>query len=104
MLEPERLPKLPSTTQEIEAIYAQGEAATLALVQQLLGHITTQEQLVATQQQTITGLVQRITEREASLGRNSRNSSKPPSSDGFNLPPAPTPRSLRQRSGKKPGG
>ena len=40
------------------------------------------------------------------LERNSRNSSKPPSSDRSNLakPPKPKPKSLRKSSGKKPGG
>ena len=36
------------------------------------------------------------------LGQNSRNSSKPPSSDSPFITPAP--RSLRRRSGRKPGG
>jgi transposase len=36
------------------------------------------------------------------LGLNSRNSSKPPSSDSPFIKPAP--RSLRRRSGRKPGG
>lgn len=43
----------------------------------------------------------RIAELEARLGKNSSNSSKPPSSDGLDKPP---PRSLRGRSGKRPGG
>lgn len=42
----------------------------------------------------------------ASLERNSRSSSKPPSSDkgNFSNPPKPKPKSLRRKSGKKPGG
>jgi len=43
----------------------------------------------------------RIAELEAQLGKNGRNSSKPPSSDG---PAKPAPRSLRGKSGRRPGG
>lgn len=47
-----------------------------------------------------------LEKRMADLERNSRNSSKPPSSDRNNLtnPPKPNPKSQRKRSGKKPGG
>lgn len=46
-------------------------------------------------------LAERVAELEARLGQNSRNSSKPPSSEGLGKP---APRSLRRRSGRKPGG
>ena len=46
---------------------------------------------------------ERIVELEAQARRNSRNSSKPPSSDGLGKP-APKPRSLRKKTGRKPGG
>ncbi|MGA7454458.1 MAG: DUF6444 domain-containing protein, partial [Rhodoplanes sp.] len=44
----------------------------------------------------------RIAELERQLGLNSSNSGKPPSSDGLKKPARVT--SLRERSGKKPGG
>src|SRR4051812_12530848 len=84
---------LPSTTEEIEAIHANGPAATVELVQHLV-------QQLAAQQQTIAQLTQRIAELEERLARNSRNSNQPPSTDGFNRPP----RSLRQPTGRKAGG
>ncbi len=43
----------------------------------------------------------RIAELEARLGQTSKNSSKPPSSDGL---AKPAPKSLRRRGGRKPGG
>jgi transposase len=44
---------------------------------------------------------ERIAELEARLKQNSRNSSKPPSSEGLGKP---APRSLRKISGRRPGG
>ncbi|WP_433464077.1 DUF6444 domain-containing protein [Spirillospora sp. CA-128828] len=43
----------------------------------------------------------RIAELEAQLGKNSSNSSRPPSSDGL---VKPAPKSLRGKSGRRPGG
>src|SRR5260370_12262876 len=45
-------------------------------------------------------LLERVQELEARLAKDSHNSSKPPSSDGL----ARKTKSLRKRSGKKPGG
>jgi hypothetical protein len=48
-----------------------------------------------------------VAELPQQLGRNSRNSSKPPSTDGYAKPKAgekKNKRSLRERSGRKPGG
>lgn len=52
-------------------------------------------------QQTIAELQETIKELQRRLGQNSQNSSKPPSTDGFKKP---SPKSLRTKSGKKPGG
>lgn len=51
--------------------------------------------------ETIKELQETIQELQRQLNQNSQNSSKPPSSDGFNKP---GPKSLRQKSGKKQGG
>lgn len=50
---------------------------------------------------TLDSLNQTIQELNEKLIKNSKNSSKPPSSDGLNKP---SPKSLRNSSGKKPGG
>jgi transposase len=57
--------------------------------------------LVVEQAGQIERLTARVAELERRLGLNSRNSSKPPSSDGLAKPP---PRSLRGRSGRRAGG
>jgi transposase len=58
-------------------------------------------ELVAAQAVEIERLKARVAELEARLGMNSRNSSKPPSSDALDKP---APKSLRRRTGRKPGG
>jgi len=71
---------------DVHAAYLQGEDSVLALV----GALTV----------LILNLQARVETRENQLGKNSHNSSKPPSSDGLQKP---RPRSLRTRSGKKSG-
>src|SRR5437588_10274291 len=48
----------------------------------------------------VRALLERVQELEARQAKDSHNSGKPPSSDGLKRKP----KSLRQRSGKKPGG
>jgi transposase len=74
------------TPEDIHATYLQGEEA----IQALVGELTA----------LILNLQARVEALEAHLGKNSRNSSKPPSSDGLQKP---CPHNLRQRSGKKSG-
>ena len=62
---------------------------------------------IAEQAARIAELEAVVAELRQQLGRNSRNSSKPPSTDGYAKPAAgkkKNKRSLRKRSGRKPGG
>ncbi len=71
---------------EIRAIYAQGEEAVMTLVESLV--------------ERINGLEARVEALENQLKKNSHNSSKPPSSDGFGK----RTQSLREKSDRSSGG
>ena len=58
--------------------------------------------LVVRQAERIKQLEAEVAELKRRLGMNSTNSSKPPSSDSPFI--KPTPKSLRRRSGRRPGG
>jgi transposase len=75
--------KLPSD-EEIGAAYEQGKEVVIALFRKTIGQ-----------------LAARVQALEDQRAKNSRNSGKPPSSDGLNKP---APKSLRKRHGKKSGG
>ena len=57
----------------------------------------------AQQREQIAVLLERVRDLEARLAKDSHNSSKPPASDGLKRQ-VPRTRSLRQKTGKKPGG
>lgn len=75
------------TADDIHAAYEQGEATVRALFE--------------AQAKVIRALEARLQALEDQLAKNSRNSSKPPSSDGLKRP---KPKSRRQKSGKPSGG
>jgi transposase len=82
-MEPYQLP----SDEEVRQAYQQGEDAVVALFHKLTDNF----KLLASRLQAL----------EDRLAKNSNNSGKPPSSDGYNKP---APKSLRKRHGKKSGG
>lgn len=80
--------------EDIAAVYEQGVDAVVDLAENLCTQLAEQREMIAS-------LTKRVNELEDRLAKNSRNSSKPPSSDDINKP---KPKSLRGKSGKKPGG
>lgn len=82
-MKPSELP----TADDIHAAYEQGEATVRALFE--------------AQAKIIEALETRIQVLEDQIAKNSRNSSRPPSSDGLKKP---KPKSRRQKSGKASGG
>jgi len=60
--------------------------------------------LVEKQQKQISQLFSKNAKLKEQIAKNSRNSSKPPSSDGFKKEPKPNPRSQRTKSNRKAGG
>jgi transposase len=68
--------------------------------EELLALVERQAQMIEKLTARIAAQDQRIAELERRLGRNSRNSSQPPSADGPAVSPS---RAARRRSGRKPG-
>src|SRR5579859_4828815 len=75
------------TREEIQALYDQGPDGVLEAITAL--------------QDAVGLLTLRVKQLEDRLGKDSHNSSKPPSSDGYNKP---NPQSQRGKSGRRTGG
>ena len=84
---------LSTTQEEIRAIYVQGEKAVIGLVEELLKQ-------VAAQQEALRTLQARVETLENQQHKDSRNSSKPPTSDEFGR----RTKSLRDKSNRNSGG
>jgi transposase len=74
-----------------------------ALVASLRGELAESQAALARALRELAEARERIAELEGQLRQTPRNSSRPPSSEGLDKPP-PRPRSLRKKSGRKPGG
>jgi len=82
------------TREEALAIYHAGPEVVVQILLEMDARIHALEKRLQASEQ-------RIKELEDRLATNSRNSSKPPSTDGFNKP---KPKSLRKKSGRRSGG
>jgi transposase len=89
------------TPDEIRQVYDTGPEAVITLVMGLLDMITHQSALIGQLTTRVQALEAQLSEMQARLAKDSHNSGKPPSSDGLTKP---APKSLRQRSGNRPGG
>ena len=70
----------------------------IRIISSLTQTIDNLQQALSEQRETNAKLLETIAELQEQLNKNSRNSSMPPSSDGYKKP---APKSLRQKPGKK---
>ena len=85
---------------KIIEIYNQGISQVIDAIQKLTIEIRTQKAEIKALCKENKLLTKRVLSLESQVNKNSNNSSKPPSSDGFKKKT----KSLRTKSGKKPGG
>jgi transposase len=83
----------------LRALLAERDAE-IAVLRGHLDELTALQAEAGELRERVAGLEAQVADLAARLGQNSRNSSKPPSSDGL---AKPAPKSLRGKSGRKPG-
>jgi len=89
------------TRPEAEAIYDAGKETVVRVLLMMDARIHSLEQQVQSLTTRLDLSDKRVRHLEEQLAKNSRNSSKPPSTDGFNKP---SPKSLRRKGQRKSGG
>ena len=89
------------TRQEAEAIYEAGKETVVRVLLTMDARIHSLERQVQYLTNRLDQSDRRVRHLEEQLAKNSRNSSKPPSSDGFKKP---APKSLRKKGKRKSGG
>jgi len=85
---------------KIIEIYNKGISQVIDAIQKLTLEIKTQKAEIETLSKENKLLIKRVNSLESQVNKNSNNSSKPPSSDGFKKKT----KGLRTKSGKNPGG
>jgi len=93
------VPEIPSVPDDAAGLRA-ANARLRELLEERSARIAEQDAEIAELREALAGLEAQVEALAAQAKTNSRNSSKPPSSDGL---AKPAPKSLRKKSGRKPG-
>jgi|AntAceMinimDraft_17_1070374.scaffolds.fasta_scaffold08542_5 transposase len=89
------------TRSEAEAIYDAGKEAVVRVLLEMDARIDALEHQVRSLNTRLDASEQRVRQLQEQLAKNSRNSGKPPSTDGYKKP---APKSLRKKGERKSGG